>query len=145
MTDEILSESVVYLSTYDSYTIKLKPTRTVFVDGTPIKQPGIYAEFRDGVYRTQNPDIVKRMDALLNGPNSHKYVRMFRKQPDRKTFERAQRMVAKIEEEKNRAIASVKTDGSEKTLSDFDEFLKKRQTAQDAKDKVKTQKGVIGI
>jgi len=103
----------------------LSARKKILVGTETVTTPRVYVKFRDGRYHTDNPDIIERLDELIDNG----WHRRLHKMTDKAVMERIKASTKKAHEAQAKVFAEANISKTDKAkYTKFNEFMKSRKT-----------------
>ena len=134
---------VTYRSTRPGLIITLKNAKRVLYDGEPISQEAIEAQFKDGMFTTENKDIIEGIDNLIYGRHAAAWARLITKDPPLSVIRKAGKTSMKIAQAQKDAVAKVLAEEKEEDAQAYTAFQEYQKRLQGTK-KPKVFSGMRG-
>uniref|UniRef100_A0A6M3L6Q8 Uncharacterized protein n=1 Tax=viral metagenome TaxID=1070528 RepID=A0A6M3L6Q8_9ZZZZ len=130
-----------YISRHAELGLRLRSSRREYQGGRWTFLPGLRVQFHNGKYRTNNPEIIKHMDGMLNGERANKWRNWFTKVPSQKEIDEITRVMQQGEEARKKAVEEMPKEKKDE-YKRFDEYMK---TQKDSPEVAKTVSGMRSI
>ena len=126
-----------YRSRSASLGIRLKNSVRSVVNGKEYFQPGIRVQFKNGLYSTENKEIIETLDEMLSGPRSGRWTKMFTKVPSKEDMKKIQEAAqAGLKAQKEAMSKNIVGKDKNEEIERFKKFVERAKISQSSADMV---------
>jgi hypothetical protein len=129
-------EPVSYRSSKESFVIHLSHGRTEVYDGQVINRPGSSVRFKNGIYSTDDSEIIKTLDSILSGPSAMKWRRRFWRLPSQKLAKKMAEAAESARKKEADLLEKSLSKEEKDEMSSFRSFIKKQKQKTDGPEHV---------
>lgn len=122
--------TVEYRSMKPNLSITLESTVRTIVGNKQHVKRGRRVQFHNHVFRTDNQEIINRLDSMLAGPRAVKWNYYYQKVPSKEAIKKWSEAAKKAKDAADKIMKESMADGKAAEFERFDSFLKRTKSAQ---------------
>jgi len=143
VSDPVEDRAVTYRSSRPGLIITLRNAKRILYEGEPLNQEALQAEFKDGVFATEDREIITRIDALIHGRHAAAWARLITKDPPVSVIKKASKTSMKIAKAQKEAVEKVLAEEKAEDIDAYTAFQEYQKRLQSVK-KTKVYTGMRG-